>query len=170
MSDPFGIEDNETSDVLFVFEDIAGNVTTAPTIDAGSITATSSDTTSLNVTVNSDNSGVTATAAGALDAAVVVRVEFTVAGVPWGGSETFNVGASAPTQLTLSPQTPNPTTPITPPPTPASVANTIRASEAQVSAARHANDPAANNAPVPNSPVLNTTEAAPATTTEVTNA
>lgn len=140
---PFGIEDNQNSDVLFVFEDAAGNVAVAPTIDAGSITATSSDTTALNVTVNSDSSGVTATAEGALDNQVVVQVAFTVAGVPWSGSETFNVGASAPTQLTLSPQPVNPNTPITPQPTPASVTNVVRATEDQIAAARHAGDPAA---------------------------
>lgn len=106
MSDPFGINDNQNSDVLFVFEDEAGNVTSAPTIDPGSITVTSSDPASLEVSVNADNSGVTATADGALDAAVTVEVAFTVGGVAWTGSETFDVGASAPTQLLLSPQTP----------------------------------------------------------------
>jgi hypothetical protein len=103
---PFGIEDNQNSDVLFVFEDEFNNPTVAPTIDAGSITATSSDPAALTVTVNADNSGVTATADGALDAAVTVSVEFTVSGVAWTGSEVFDVGASAPTQLVLSPQTP----------------------------------------------------------------
>lgn len=103
---PFGIEDNQTSDVLFVFEDEFNNPTTAPTIDAGSLTATSSDTAALQVTPNVDLSGVTATAAGALDNDVVVEVAFTVGGVAWTGSETFEVGASAPTQLVLSPQTP----------------------------------------------------------------
>ena len=103
---PFGIQDNQDSNVLFVFEDIDNNPTAAPAIDAGSITVTSSDPAAIAVTVNADNSGVMATGSGALDAAVTVSVTFTVAGAVWSGSEVFNVGASAPTQLTLSPQTP----------------------------------------------------------------
>jgi hypothetical protein len=103
---PFGLQDNQNSDVLFVFEDIDNNPTAAPTIDAGSITVTSSDPAAVAVTVNADNSGVTATGAGALDAAVTVSVAFTVAGAAWSGSEVFNVGASAPTQLILSPEAP----------------------------------------------------------------
>lgn len=107
MSDvPFGIEDNQNSDVLFVFEDEFGNPTTAPTIDEGSLTATSSDPAALTATPNADNSGVTVTADGALDAAVTVSVAFTVGGTPWTGSEVFDVGASAPTQLVLAPQAP----------------------------------------------------------------
>ena len=106
MATPFGIEDNQHSDVLFVFEDVAGNPTAAPAIDAGSVVVTSSNPASVTVTPNADLSGVTATAAGALDAAVVVDVSFTVGGIAWTGSETFDVGASAPTQLTLAPQTP----------------------------------------------------------------
>jgi hypothetical protein len=103
---PFGIADNQHSDVLFVFEDEFNNPTTAPAIDSGSITVTSSDPASIAVSVNPDNSGITATAAGALDAAVTVSVAFTVSGTAWSGSEVFDVGASAPTQLVLSPQTP----------------------------------------------------------------
>lgn len=106
MSDAFGLEDNQNSDVLFVFEDEFGNPTTSPTIDAGSLTATSSDEAALTATPNADNSGVTVTAEGPLDADVKVDVAFTVDGVAWTGSETFAVGASAPTQLVLSPQTP----------------------------------------------------------------
>ncbi len=129
MSDqPFGIEDNQESDVLFVFEDEFGNVTEAPEIDSGSITATSSDTTAITVTVNSDESGITATADGAVDSAVTVSVAFTVDGTPWAGSEVFNVGASAPTQLVLAPQTPNPVTPITPSPMPEAAVRVATAS------------------------------------------
>jgi hypothetical protein len=100
------MQDNQHSDVLFVFEDEFNNPTTAPAIDPGSLTATSSDPAALTVTPNADNSGVTATADGPLDAAVVVTVAFTVAGVAWTGTETFDVGASAPTQLVLSPEAP----------------------------------------------------------------
>src|ERR1035438_2974855 len=103
---PFGIGDNQASDVLFAFKDKVGNTAAAPTIDAGSITATSSDPASLTVVANADLSGVTANAVGALDNDVTVDVTFTVAGVLWSGSEQFNVGAGAPTTLTLSPQTP----------------------------------------------------------------
>jgi hypothetical protein len=103
---PFGLEDNQHSDVLFVFEDIDNNPTTAPAIDAGSITVTSSDPASVAVSVNADNSGITATGTGALDAAVTVSVTFTVVGATWSGSEVFDVGASAPTQLVLSPEAP----------------------------------------------------------------
>ena len=106
MTIPFGLADNQHSDVLFVFEDVDNNPTAAPAIDAGSITVTSSDPSAVAVSVNADNSGVTATGSGALDAAVTVDVAFTVAGAAWSGSEVFNVGASAPTQLVLSPQTP----------------------------------------------------------------
>jgi len=107
MSDvPFGVQDNQTDDVLFVFKDVDGNPTTAPTIDAGSLTATSSDPASLTVAPNADNSGVTVTADGELDADVTIDVAFTVDGVDWTGSCQFAVGASAATQLTLSPQTP----------------------------------------------------------------
>lgn len=113
---PFGLEDNQNSDVLFVFEDEFNNPTTAPTIDAGSLTATSSDPAALTATPNADNSGVTVTADGPLDADVTVDVAFTVGGVAWTGSETFNVGASAPTQLTLSPQTPTDNVPVAPTP------------------------------------------------------
>ena len=102
----FGLEDNQNSDVLFEFLDVDNNPTTAPTIDAGSLTATSSDPVSVTATPNADNSGVTVTADGPLDAAVTVSVTFTVNGAPWAGSEVFDVGASAPTQLVLSPQTP----------------------------------------------------------------
>lgn len=112
---PFGLEDNQNSDVLFVFEDEFGNVTASPTIDAGSLTATSSDPASLTATPNADNSGVTVTADGPLDADVTVDVAFTVGGVAWTGSETFAVGAGAPTQLTLSPQTPTDNAPVAPP-------------------------------------------------------
>jgi hypothetical protein len=103
---PFGLQDNQSSDVLFVFEDEFGNPATSPTVDAGSLTVTSSDPASLTATPNADNSGITVTANGPLDAAVVVTAKFTVGGTPWSGTETFDVGASAPTQLKLTPQAP----------------------------------------------------------------
>jgi len=103
---PFGLADNQNSDVIFVFEDAANNPTTAPTIDAGSLTVTSSDPAAITCTPAADQSGFVATADGPLDAAVTVTVDFTVAGVAWTGSEVFDVGASAPTQLILSPQAP----------------------------------------------------------------
>ena len=106
MATPFGITDNQHSDVLFQFTDAAGNPALAPTIDPGSVIATASDPAALFVIPNADLSGVTVTAEGPLDAAVTVDVSFTVAGVTWSGSETFDVGASAPTALLLVPQAP----------------------------------------------------------------
>jgi len=106
MSTPFGMPDNDNSDVLFAFTDIAGNPAVAPTIDPGSVIATASDPAAISVIPNADLSGVTCTADGPLDAAVTVDVSFTVAGVTWSGSEVFDVEASAPTTLTLVPQTP----------------------------------------------------------------
>lgn len=102
----FGIQDNQNSTVEFVFEDAANNVVTGVVVDPGSITVTSSDPASLAVAVGADGNSIVATADGALDAAVVVSVSLTVNGAAFTGSETFDVGASAPTQLTLAPEAP----------------------------------------------------------------
>jgi hypothetical protein len=103
---PFGIQDNQTSIVELVFEDVDGNPVSGVVIDAGSITVTSSDPAALAATVGADGQSVVATADGALDSDVVVSVTLTVDGAPYSGSETFAVGASAPTQLVLVPGTP----------------------------------------------------------------
>jgi hypothetical protein len=119
MTTPFGLPDNDQSDVLFQFTDVEGNPALAPTIDPGSVIATASDPTVLFVIPNADLSGVTVSAEGPLDADVTVNVSFTVAGVTWSGSEDFVVGASAPTALVLVPQTPTEeTTPPAPEPEP----------------------------------------------------
>ena len=114
MSTPFGLPDNDQSDVLFAFTDAAGNPALAPTIDPGSVIATASDPTVLAVIPNADLSGVTVSADGPLSQDVTVNVSFTVAGVLWSGSEDFAVDASGPTQLMLSPQTPVAKTPVVP--------------------------------------------------------
>ena len=120
---PFGLPDNDTSDVLFAFTDAAGNPALAPAIDPGSVIATASDPTVLFVIPNADLSGVTVSAEGPLTKDVTVDVSFTVAGVKWSGSEDFEVDASGPTTLTLVPQTPVAETP----PAPAPVAATTTA-------------------------------------------
>ena len=106
MTTPFGVGDNQNSDVLFAFTDAAGNPALAPTIDPGSVIATASDPAALFVIPNADLSGVTVTAEGPVEQNVTVDVSFTVNGVKWSGSETFNVDATAPTTLTLVPETP----------------------------------------------------------------
>lgn len=106
MSDvPFRLPDNDNSTVALSFEDSAGNVV-PNAIDAGSLTATSSDPASIAVTPSADQNSVLAEANGPLDTAVVVTVACTVNGVPFSGTETFDVGASAPTQLVLTPSAP----------------------------------------------------------------
>jgi hypothetical protein len=101
----FGLEDNQNSDIAISFEDSAGNPVT-DAIDAGSLSATSSDPASVAVTVDAGGASVLATADGALDAAVVVTVSCTVGGAAFSGTCTFDVGASAPTALTLTPGAP----------------------------------------------------------------
>jgi Flp pilus assembly protein TadG len=116
---PFGVGDNQQSDVLFQFTDIEGNPALAPTIDPGSVIATASDPAALFVIPNADLSGVTVQAEGPLDADVTVNVSFTVAGVLWSGSETFAVDATGPTTLLLVPQAPTDNPVPTPAPAPA---------------------------------------------------
>ena len=106
MSDvPFGIADNQHSVVAITFADAAGNPVPDP-IDAGSLAATSSDEAALAVSTDETGPSVTCTAEGPLDAAVVVTVSCTCAGVAFTGTQTFDVGASAPTQLVLTPGAP----------------------------------------------------------------
>jgi hypothetical protein len=103
---PFGLEDNQNSSVTLGFADAANNPVAGVTIDAGSLTVTSSDPASVTVTVNPDGISFTAKADGPLDAAVVVTASVTVGGAAYSGTETFNVGASSPTQLILTPGAP----------------------------------------------------------------
>ena len=106
MSDvPFGIEDNQHSVVAITFADAAGNPVAA-TIDAGSLSVTSSDPASLAATPDEAASSFTCTAAGALDVDVTVDVTCSVNGTAFNGAITFAVGASAPTSLVLTPATP----------------------------------------------------------------
>jgi hypothetical protein len=105
MSNVFGIEDNQHSVVTLSFEDAAGNPV-PDAIDAGSLTATSSDPASLVATVGADGVSLLCTAEGPLDAAVVVTATCAVNGVSFSGTETFDVGASAPTALKLTPSAP----------------------------------------------------------------
>jgi hypothetical protein len=102
---PFGLPDNDNSTIEITFEDAAGNVV-PNAIDAGSLTATSSDPASVTVTPAPDQNSVLATADGPLDAAVVVTIACTVSGEAFSGTVTFDVGAGAPTQLILTPEAP----------------------------------------------------------------
>lgn len=102
-STPFGLPDNDNSTITLSFEDEAGNPV-PDAIDAGSLTATSSDPASVTVTIVGDT--IVATADGPLDDAVVVTATCTVNGASFSGTETFDVGASAPTQLLLTPGAP----------------------------------------------------------------
>lgn len=101
----FGLEDNQNSTVAISFEDEFGNVV-PNAIDAGSLTVTSSDPASVSVTIAPDQNSFDCTAEGPLDADVVVSVACTVNGAAFSGSVTFAVGASAPTQLVLTPAAP----------------------------------------------------------------
>ena len=105
MSNTFGLPDNDNSNVTLAVADEAGNPT-GSVIDAGSLAVTSSDPASVTVTINADGVSFDAKADGPLDAAVVVTATVTVDGAPYSGTETFNVGASAPTQLILTPGAP----------------------------------------------------------------
>ena len=105
MSNTFGLQDNQNSTIAISFADSAGNPV-PDAIDAASLTATSSDPTSVTVTPSADQTSVLATADGPLDAAVVVTVACTVASAPFSGTVTFDIGASAPTQLLLTPGAP----------------------------------------------------------------
>jgi len=98
---PFGLPDNDNSNVTLAVADEAGNPT-GSVIDPGSLTVTSSDP-SITVTVGADGVSFDAKATGALATAVVVTASATVAGAAYSGTETFNVDASAPTQLILTP-------------------------------------------------------------------
>ena len=102
---PFGLPDNDNSNVTLAVADAAGNPT-GDVIDAGSLTVTSSDPAAVTVTVGADGVSFDAKADGPLDAAVVVTASVTVAAAPYSGTETFDVGASAPTQLILTPGAP----------------------------------------------------------------
>jgi hypothetical protein len=102
MSNVFGVEDNQHSTVAISFVDAAGNPV-PDAIDAASLTATVSDPASLTAVPSVDQTSVLVTAEGPLDAAVVLTVSCTVGGVAFSGTETFDVGASAPTALTLTP-------------------------------------------------------------------
>ena len=102
---PFGLPDNDNSTVAITFEDAAGNVV-PNAIDAGSLTATSSDPASVTATPSADQNSVDCKADGPVDAAVVVTIACTVAGAPFSGTVTFDVGAAAPTQLVLTPGAP----------------------------------------------------------------
>jgi hypothetical protein len=102
---PFGLPDNDNSNVTLSVADEAGNPT-GSVIDPGSLTVTSSDPASVTVTVNADGVSFDAKADGPLDAAVVVTASVTVGGAPFSGTETFDVAASAPTQLILTPGAP----------------------------------------------------------------
>ena len=102
---PFGLQDNQNSNVLVTLTDQAGNAA-AGAIDAGSLAATSSDPAAIAITIGADGASFDAKAEGPLDAAVVVTATCTVGGVAFTGTETFDVGASAPTRLVLSPSTP----------------------------------------------------------------
>jgi len=105
MSNVFGMQDNQNSNVTLSVADAAGN-DTGVAIDAGSLTVTSSDPAAITCTVGADGVSFDAKADGPLDAAVVVTASATVAGAPFSGTETFDVGASAPTQLVLTPGAP----------------------------------------------------------------
>ena len=102
---PFGLPDNDNSTVTISFTDAAGNVV-PNAIDAGSLTVTSSDPAALTVTIAADQNSFDAKADGPLDAAVVVTAACTVAGAAFSGTETFNIGAGAPTALVLTPGAP----------------------------------------------------------------
>ena len=102
---PFGIGDNQNSTIAVSFADTVGNPVTE-TVDPGTLAATSSDPASLAVSISADGGSIVATADGALDNAVVVSATCAISGVAYDGSETFNVGASAPTQMILTPSTP----------------------------------------------------------------
>lgn len=101
----FGMQDNQHSAVALSFADKFGNAV-PDAIDAGSLTTTSSDPASLTASVGADGVSLLCTADGPLDANVVVTAACTVGGVAFDGSETFEIGASAPTQMELTPSAP----------------------------------------------------------------
>jgi hypothetical protein len=101
---PFGMGDNQNSNVTLAVADAQGNPT-GSVIDPGSLTVTSSDP-AITVAVGADGVSFDAKATGPLNAAVVVTATATVGGVSYSGTETFDVGASAPSQLILTPGAP----------------------------------------------------------------
>ena len=102
---PFGLPDNDNSTVTISFTDEAGNVV-PNAIDAGSLTVTASDPAAIAITIAADQNSFDASAEGPLDAAVVVTAACTVSGAAFSGTETFDVGASAPTAMVLTPGAP----------------------------------------------------------------
>ena len=102
---PFGLQDNQNSNVTLAIADSAGNPT-GSVIDPGSLAVTSSDPAALSIVLGTDGVSFDAKADGPLDSAVVVGATCTVNGVAFSGSETFDIGASAPTQLVLTPNVP----------------------------------------------------------------
>lgn len=103
-STPFQLEDDQNVDVTLSFTgtDDAGN--TVPVVpDAGSVTATASDTSALQVTVSADQSSFNAKALGPIDASMSVAVAATAnsGALPISGTWSVTEVASPATSATV---------------------------------------------------------------------
>jgi hypothetical protein len=101
----FGLQDNQDVTLEIGFADEAGNPV-PDAIDAGTLTASFADGSELTAVPSADQTSVLVTALGPLVSDDVLSVSCTVGGVAFSGTLAFTVGTSAPTQLTLTPETP----------------------------------------------------------------
>jgi hypothetical protein len=101
------LQDNQNVTVAIGFSDKAGNPVTGTTLDAGSVTATFPETSNLTAVVSADQTSVLVTSEGPLVVGDVLTVTGSLNGAPLtAGTLPFDVTASAPASITLTPGTP----------------------------------------------------------------
>jgi hypothetical protein len=103
----FLLADNQNVDVAIVLFDKVGNTVTGTALDAGSVVAAFADSTEVTATVSADQTSVNVRAIGPLTTGDTLTVSGSFNGVALTpGTLAFDVGASAPTSISLTPGTP----------------------------------------------------------------